>query len=89
MAKKVIKRTNSNSKIIFKSFSENFGEEFEEAKSRVPSISKINSAIGWKNQMTIDEIIDEIVLTNQETFVGILIHRSLDWLSFSTVMHGF
>lgn len=64
LAKKVIQRTNSNSKIIFKSFSENFGEEFEEAKSRVPSISKIISAIGWKNQMTIDEIIDEIVSSN-------------------------
>ena len=64
MAKKVIQRTNSNSKIIFKSFSDNFGEEFEEAKSRVPSISKINSVIGWKNQMTIDEIIDEIVSSN-------------------------
>ena len=64
LAKKVIQRTNSNSKIIFKSFSDNFGEEFEEAKSRVPSISKINSAIGWKNQMTIDEIIDEIVSSN-------------------------
>ena len=64
LAKKVIQRTNSNSKIIFKSFSDNFGEEFEEAKSRVPSISKINSVIGWKNQMTIDEIIDEIVSSN-------------------------
>ena len=35
------------------------------------------------------KITDVIVLTNQERFVGILTHRSLDWRSFSTVMHGF
>ena len=61
LAKKVILITNSNSKIIYKSFSDNFGEEFEEAKSRVPSIAKIHSAIGWQSIKSIDEIINDIV----------------------------
>ena len=61
LAKKVILITNSNSKIIYESFSDNFGEEFEEAKSRVPSITKIHSAIGWQSIKSIDEIIDDIV----------------------------
>ena len=61
LAKKVILITNSNSKIIYESFSDNFGEEFEEAKSRVPSITKIQSAIGWQSIKSIDEIIDDII----------------------------
>lgn len=61
LAKKVISITNSNSNIIHKTFSENFGEEFEEAKSRVPSIAKIRSAIGWQSTKSIDEIIKDII----------------------------
>ena len=63
LAKKVISNLNSSSEILFKSFSENFGEEFEEASSRVPSIAKIQSAIGWQSTKGIDEIIDDIVLS--------------------------
>ncbi len=63
LAKKVISVTNSNSQIIHKSFSDNFGEEFEEAKSRVPSIAKIHSAIGWQSIKSIDEIINDVVLS--------------------------
>ena len=62
LAQKVISKLNSSSQILFKSFSENFGEEFEEASSRVPSIAKIQSAIGWHSTKGIDEIIDDIVL---------------------------
>jgi UDP-glucose 4-epimerase len=63
LAKKVISKLNSSSQIMFKSFSENFGEEFEEASSRVPYIAKIQSAIGWQSTKGIDEIIDDIVLS--------------------------
>ena len=61
LAKLVISKLNSSSQILFKSFSENFGDEFEEASSRVPSIAKIQSAIGWQSTKGIDEIIDDIV----------------------------
>ena len=63
LAQKVISKLNSSSHILFKSFSDNFGEEFEEASSRVPSIAKIQSAIGWQSTKGIDEIIDDIVLS--------------------------
>ena len=63
LAQKVISKLNSSSEILYKSFSENFGEEFEEASSRVPSIAKIQSAIGWQSTKGIDEIIDDIVLS--------------------------
>lgn len=61
LAKKVISITNSNSDIVYKSFTDNFGEEFEEAKSRVPSIAKIHSDIGWQSIKSIDDIINDIV----------------------------
>jgi UDP-glucose 4-epimerase len=63
LANKVIKQTNSISKIIYKSFSDNFGEEFEEAKTRVPSVTKIYEAIGWGSKISIDAIIQEIAST--------------------------
>ena len=63
LAQKVISKLNSSSHILFKSFSDNFGEEFEEASSRVPSIAKIQSAIGWQSTKGLDQIIDDIVLS--------------------------
>lgn len=63
LANRVIQQTNSSSKIIYKSFSDNFGEEFEEAKTRVPSVAKIYEAIGWASKIPIDAIIQEIALT--------------------------
>ena len=63
LANKVIQQTNSSSEIIYKSFSDNFGEEFEEAKTRVPSVAKIYEAIGWASKISIDAIIQEIALT--------------------------
>ena len=63
LAQKVISKLNSSSEILFRSFSDNFGEGFEEASSRVPSIAKIQSAIGWQSTKGIDEIIDDIVLS--------------------------
>ena len=63
LANKVIQQTNSSSEIIYKSFSDNFGEEFEEAKTRVPSVAKIYETIGWASKISIDAIIQEIALT--------------------------
>jgi UDP-glucose 4-epimerase len=63
LANKVIQQTNSSSEIIYKSFSDNFGEEFEEAKTRVPSVAKIYQAIGWESKISIDSIIQEIAST--------------------------
>ena len=60
LAEKVIKFTNSNSKIEYKTYKEVYGADFEEPNSRVPDINKIKSAIGWSPKKGLDEIISEL-----------------------------
>jgi UDP-glucose 4-epimerase len=65
LAKKVIKLTNSNSSIVIKPYAELFGENFEEPRERVPDVSKILNAIGWKTVKSLDDIIVEIINTHR------------------------
>jgi UDP-glucose 4-epimerase len=60
LATKVIELTNSKSQIVFKKHSEVFGDNFEEPARRVPDITKISKAIGWKPKKSLDEIILEV-----------------------------
>ncbi len=60
LASKVIELTNSNSQIVYKKQSEVFGDNYEEPARRVPDISKISKAIGWKPKKSLDEIILEV-----------------------------
>jgi UDP-glucose 4-epimerase len=57
---KVIELTNSKSQIVFNKHSDVFGDDFEEPARRVPDISKISKAIGWKPKKSLDEIILEV-----------------------------
>jgi UDP-glucose 4-epimerase len=60
LALKVINQTGSNSKILYKKYSEVFGDNFEEPIRRVPEISKIFNTINWQPKKSLDEIITEI-----------------------------
>ena len=61
LATKVIEKTNSNSVIEFRNYKEVYGDDFEEPKTRVPDISKINRVTGWVPKKGLDEIIIELV----------------------------
>lgn len=61
LAAKVIKLTNSNSKIVFKEYSDEFGNDFEEPYRRVPDIKKIQETIAWKPRISLDSIIVETI----------------------------
>jgi UDP-glucose 4-epimerase len=60
LAVKVIELTNSKSQIVFKKYSDVFGDDFEEPTRRVPDISKISKAIRWQPKKSLDEIILEV-----------------------------
>ena len=60
LAEKVVKITNSNSRIEYKPYSEVYGLDFEEPSSRVPDIGKIKDAINWSPRKGLDEIITEL-----------------------------
>ena len=60
LAQKVIKLTGSSSEIVYKKYSEVFGDNFEEPQRRVPDMSKIKKAVGWQPKQSLDEVILEI-----------------------------
>ena len=60
LAKKVITLTKSDSEIIYKKYSEVFGDNFEEPQRRVPDISKIKKVVGWQPKQSLVEVIFEI-----------------------------
>lgn len=60
LAQKVIKLTNSSSKLVYKKHSEVFGDNFEEPQRRVPDVSKIKQVVGWQPKQSLDDVIIEI-----------------------------
>jgi len=60
LAQKVIRETNSNSKIEFIPYSEAYGEGFEDMERRVPNIDLIKQLVGWSPVRDLATIIDDI-----------------------------
>lgn len=57
LAKKIIKKTNSNSKIEFLSYDEAYEKGFEDMLKRVPNIQKIKKFINFEPKYNLDDII--------------------------------
>ena len=60
LAELIIKKTNSNSQIIYKSHEEVFGKAFEDPKRRTPGINKIIEFTGMKPTKNIEFMIENI-----------------------------
>jgi len=60
LAKLVISRLNSKSKIIFTNYEDAYSTGFEEMMRRVPDIKKINIFTGWEPIIPIETIIDDV-----------------------------
>ena len=61
LAELVILKTNSNSKIIYKSHEDVFGKTFEDPKRRTPGIDKIIEFTGMKPTKNIEFMIENII----------------------------
>lgn len=61
LAKKVIKTTNSSSKLFHIPYDKVYNQDYEDMKRRVPDISKIKEAVGYSPKCTLEDIIMEIV----------------------------
>lgn len=61
LAELIIKLSNSNSKIVYKTHEEIYGSKFEDPMRRTPSIDKIIEATGYKPSMEIPNMIKEII----------------------------
>ena len=60
LAQKVISQTHSSSHVELIPYADAYGSGFEDMQRRVPDISKINRAIGWKPEISLEGIIDDV-----------------------------
>ena len=67
LAKLIIEKSNSNSKIIFKSHEEVFGKSFEDPKRRTPGIDKIVECTGIQPSKNIEFMIENIINHKQKS----------------------
>ena len=66
LAQRVRDRADSASEIRFVPYDQAYEAGFEDFRRRVPSLSKIQAAIGWKPTRSLDETIDEIIAYYRE-----------------------
>jgi UDP-glucose 4-epimerase len=69
LAERVRAASESDSQITFIPYEEAYGAGFEDTVRRVPCLEKIQRMIGWQPNITLDEMIDDVVVTHQR--VGI------------------
>ena len=60
LAKEIIKKLNSNSRINFIDYADAYQIGYEDMKRRVPDISKIRTLTGWQPENTLDNIISDV-----------------------------
>ena len=61
LAEKIIQLANSNSKIQLVPYSEAYDPGFEDMPRRIPDTTKINSLIGWKANIELENIINDVI----------------------------
>jgi len=60
LAKKIISETGSSSKIQYISYTEAYGDGFEDMVRRVPNLSLIKELVGWEPKRNLSNIISDI-----------------------------
>lgn len=60
LAKRIIERTGSQSKIEYIPYNQAYGEGYEDMRHREPCLDKIHAAIGYEPKTGLDEIIDAV-----------------------------
>lgn len=61
LAERVLARTGSASAIRLVPYDEAYEKGFEDMQRRVPSLDKIQAAIGWQPAVKLDETLDEVI----------------------------
>lgn len=60
LAKLIIKLTNSKSEITFTDYEDAYKTGFEDMQRRVPEITKLNQFTGWKPELNLSKIIQDV-----------------------------
>lgn len=61
LARKVVQRTKSRSRIIYLPYEQVYGVGYEDMRHRAPGLAKIKSAIGYKPRTSLDQILDAVI----------------------------
>jgi nucleoside-diphosphate-sugar epimerase len=61
LARRVIERTESDSKILLVPYEEAYGTGFEELGSRRPDTTALRNLTGWQTHLTIEDAIDDVI----------------------------
>ncbi|MHC4214829.1 MAG: GDP-mannose 4,6-dehydratase [Planctomycetota bacterium] len=67
LAEKVIELTGSKSSKEYVSYEQAYGRPIEDMMRRIPSLERINKAIGWKPKKELSEILGEIIDSEKKT----------------------
>jgi UDP-glucose 4-epimerase len=61
LAHRVLEATGSSSELEFVAYDRVYGQGIEDMLHRIPSIAKVNAAIGWQPRRTLDEILVDVI----------------------------
>jgi UDP-glucose 4-epimerase len=61
LARRVIERSGSESKVVLVPYDEAYGEGFEELGRRKPNTTAIRELTGWQPSRTVDDAIDDVI----------------------------
>lgn len=60
LAKRIIEKTNSKSKVVYIPYQEAYGDGFEDMGRRVPNIDLVKSLVGWEPKLDLSTIVNDI-----------------------------
>jgi UDP-glucose 4-epimerase len=66
LAREVIERTGSSSRIVYVPYEQAYEEDFEDVQRRVPDIAKIALLTGWRPTRTMDDILTDAIAHERE-----------------------
>lgn len=66
LAREVIRRVDPNIPIEYLPYSQAYGNDFEDVRRRVPDVSRLAETLGFKPQMSLGEILDDIIRWKRE-----------------------
>ncbi len=66
LARRIVRRTGSDSPIRHIPYSQAYAPGFEDMRRRVPDIAKIRAAIGWRPTCSLDQILDDVLAYERE-----------------------
>jgi UDP-glucose 4-epimerase len=70
LARRVIRRTRSRSRILYVPYTQAYGLGFEDVRHRAPNLAKIRRAIGYRPTTLLDEIIDFVIADLRQRLAG-------------------